>query len=164
MFEQQPRARFQPVQHHGAEENGGLGAAGDAEGQGRNEGAAVLGVIGRFRRDHPLDVAPPVRHIGRSVALHLGGIAEKRSHRAADAGHGADEGADGRSYQHGRPVPEDRPDARRNALDLELGGGTSDGPALDREVDHLGNGERPLWVVSGLSSMAAFGPGSYVND
>ncbi len=142
VIEQQARARFQPVQHHGAQEHGGFRAAGNAEGQRRDQRAAVLGVVGRFRGDDATDIALAIGDFRIGVALHLGRIAEERRHRAADAGHRADEGADGRACQHGGPVAEHVLDAVADALDLDLQGVVGNRSALYGQVDHLRNREQ----------------------
>ena len=131
MLEQDGRAGIEAVEDQHAEENRGLGAARYAEGQRRDQRAAVLGVIGRFRGDDAEDVALAVglrvlRH------LHLGGIGKERRHGAADAGDGADEGADGGAAQHGGVVLEHRLDAIEDLLDLHDLRVLGDGAALDR--------------------------------
>src|SRR3546814_10343620 len=73
----------------------------DLEDQRRDEGAALLGVVGRLRPDDAADIALAEL---RAVlgALHGVGVGDPVDHRAADTGHDADQAADAvaRSEEH----------------------------------------------------------------
>ncbi len=56
-LDEQHGAWINTVQNEHAEEDRHLGAARDAEGERRNQRAAVLGIVGRLRRNHAANVA-----------------------------------------------------------------------------------------------------------
>src|SRR3546814_10445001 len=75
----------------------------DLEDQRRDEGAALLGVVGRLRPDDAADIALAAL---RAVlgALHGVGVGDPVSHRAADTGHDADQAADAGAADDQPPV------------------------------------------------------------
>ena len=142
VLRQHQRPRLHAVQHEYAEEHRHLGAAGNAERDGGDERAAVLGVDRGFRRDHALDVAF-AEALGIVGRLHGHAVGQERRDGAALAGNGAHQGADDRAAQHGAPVLEGRLHAAHHAGDLHRAQVLRHRAAGDGEVDHLGDGEQP---------------------
>ena len=142
VLRQHQRPRLHAVQHQYAQEHRHLGAGGNAEGDGGDERAAILGVDRGFRRDHALDIAL-AEAFGIVGGLHGHAVGQERRDGAALAGNGAHQRADDRAAQHGAPVPEGRLHAAHHAGDLHRAQVLRHRAAGDRQVDHLGDREQP---------------------
>ena len=94
--------RHQAVNQERAEKDRHGGAAGHAEGDGRNEGAALLGVVGALRGDHAAHVALAECRARTLLGLERMAVGEPVDDGCADPGNGADAAADPRA-PHDQP-------------------------------------------------------------
>ena len=134
--------RADPLDQEHPEQYGHGGAAGHAEGQGGDQGAALLGVVGALRRDDAADVARAERVPGAALGLGCVPVGEPVHHRAAQTRGGAHPHAHGAGPQHQEPVAEGVPDACGHALE-GVSGNVGDARAADHQVHHLRDGEDP---------------------
>ena len=139
MLGQHLRARRQPVDQERAQNQRHGGAARHAEGDGRHQRAAFLGVVRALGRDDPAHVALAERGGRILLAPQRMAVGDPVDHRRADPRHRAEAGPDGRAAKQQEPVAEDVPDARDLAhfgLDLALRGDPLPG---DRHVGDFRN-------------------------
>ena len=110
----------EPLDLHGAQEQRHAGAAGDAEGQGGDQAAAVLGVVGALGRDDAAHVA-----LAEVVGVLLGvqgvAVGEPVHHQRAQARNDADPYPDRGGADHQPPVSERVPDPFPPALESAQG-------------------------------------------
>ena len=103
MLGQHLRPRRQPVHQKGAEQDRHRGAGRHAERDGRHQVAALLGVVGAFRRDHAAHVAS-AEGLGVLLGALRVAVGDPVDHRRADAGNGAEPGAEHATAQHQPPI------------------------------------------------------------
>jgi hypothetical protein len=137
VFEGDHRSRGDPVEHQGPQQHGRRRAAGNAQVEQRDHGAAHAGVVGRFAGQNAFEfsLAEGFRMfggiLGRAVGYPAGDV-------FADAGHGADADADQGRTGDGGDIAHDRADFRDDALQFL---GLADLKAVLEHLDDLGNAE-----------------------
>ena len=104
MLGQHVGARRQSVHQERTEQDRHRRAGRHAEGDGRNEMAALLGIVGAFRRDHAAHVARAETFRVLLGALGIA-ISDPVDHCGADAGYGAEADAEHAAAQDQPPVP-----------------------------------------------------------
>jgi hypothetical protein len=104
MLGQHVRTRRQSVHQEGAEQDRHRGAGGDAKRNGRQQMTTLFGIVGAFRRDHAAHVAGAEAFRVLFGALRIT-VCDPVDHRRADAGNGAEPGAEHAAAQHQPPVP-----------------------------------------------------------
>ena len=141
---QHVRPGNQAEQQKTAEQDRHRGAAGDAEGDGRNQRAAFLGVVRRARSEHAAyvtlaELLALLRGLG---ALRRMAVRHPLRDRAAQPGHDADEGADEAAADRQPEMAKGVLDAFPRALgDLAWRRVAGDRVAAHKQVDDLRNGE-----------------------
>ena len=133
--------RNDALDDEGPQQDGHGDAARDAERNGRNQGAAFLGIVGRAWAEDTLDGALAESALVSRRALHRVRIGHPLGRPPAESRDEADVGADGATGQYQLPVPEGIRDTLHDAAQLS-GGLTRDARPLHRQVDDLGNGEQ----------------------
>ena len=121
LLRQHVGAGREPVHQEGAQQDGHRGAGRNAERDGRHQVAALLGVVGAFRRDHAAHVAGAE---GFRILLGALGIAigDPVDHRRADARDGAEPGAENAATNHEPPVAADIAHAFPLICEIDVGG------------------------------------------
>ena len=109
-------ARHQTVDQERAEQDRHGGAAGDTEGDSRNQRAALLGIVGALRGDHAPHVALAECRAGAFLGLERMTVGEPVDDGGTNAGNGADAASDPRASHDEPPMLE----AVLHALPLAL--------------------------------------------
>ena len=142
MARQHFRSRHQTVDLEGPQKQRHRRAAGDAKGDGWNQGPSLAGVVRSLRRNHAADVAA-AETLG--VLLGTDGVAvcDPVDHRRSNSGDGAKSGAKPRASKHQPPVPANVTEALQLTGEREplFGSGARHPRPLDHQIGQLGNRE-----------------------